>query len=106
MKQIQGILIISFIILLSGCTKDTFTPDPLPPAPVIPAKIQQLIGKTWQVQEANNMTNCVNTHYVRGAAGNTGPNYDPMRFTFKADSSGTHTDVFGTTYPINWYFLG
>ena len=106
MRHLLGIFIISFIILLSGCVKDPFTPDPLPPAPVIPAKIQQLVGKTWQVLEVNNMTNCVNTHYVRGAAGNTGANYDPVRFTFKADSTGTHTDILGSTYPITWYFQG
>jgi hypothetical protein len=105
MKQIKSIFIISFIILLSGCNKDPIKPDPLPPVPVIPAKIQQLIGKTWQALEVNNNTNCVNTHYVRAAAGNTGANYDPMRFTFKADGTGSHTDILGGTYPINWNFL-
>jgi hypothetical protein len=52
----------------------------------------------------NDLTNCTNTHYVRGASGNTGANYDPVRFTFTADSTGTHTDTQGDTFPITWNF--
>lgn len=98
MKNIIAIFISSFIIILSGCDKEPVTP-------ALPAKVQMLVGKTWQAFEVNNNTNCVNTHYVRGATGNTGANYDPMRFSFKADGTGSHTDILGGTYPITWNFL-
>jgi hypothetical protein len=104
LKPIYIINIALFPIFLASCAKDpTDKPKEQPRAP-IPAKIQAIVGKTWQLLEVNDLTNCTNTHYVRGASGNTGANYDPVRFTFKADSTGTHTDTQGDTFPITWNF--
>jgi hypothetical protein len=103
LKLISIINIGLFTIVMASCKKDP-TPKEQPKAPV-PAKIQAIVGKTWQVVEVNDLSNCTNTHYVRGGSGNTGANYDPVRFTFKADSTGTHTDTQGNTYPITWNFV-
>ena len=102
MKFINIICFTYFTILLCGCHKEPIT---TPPTPIIPAKVQLLIGKTWQVKEVNELSNCSNTHYVRGATGNTGADYDPLRFTFNADGTGSHTDILGGSYPITWNFL-
>jgi hypothetical protein len=64
-----------------------------------------LTGKTWQVMEVNDLSNCHNTHYLRGAEGNTGADYDPLKFTFRKDHSGIHTDTEGNTYSFRWQFL-
>jgi hypothetical protein len=100
MKNILLLYSAFLTLLLNSCCKEPVTPA----APVLPAKVQLIVGKTWQVKEVNNMTNCVNTHYLRGASGNTGANYDPLRFTFEADSTGTHTDTNGNTFPFFWSF--
>lgn len=105
MRTHIGIYIVLFHILLVSCTKDTTKNPSVLPTPIIPAKIQAIVGKTWQVQEVNDLSDCINTHYVRGRSGNTGANYDPLRFTFKADSTGSHTDTQGNTFPITWNFL-
>lgn len=102
MKTNTWITIVFFTILFSSCDKPAITPIP---TPSVPAKVQLLTGKTWQVQEVNNMTNCVNTHYVRGAAGNTGANYNVMRLTFNADGTGSHIDALGGNYSITWNFI-
>jgi hypothetical protein len=107
MKLSARILLAFAVIALTQCTKD---PVPSPsPTPVvtkpIPPRTQLLIGKTWQAMEVNNLSTCTNTHYVRGGSGNTGASYDPLRFTFYADSTGTHTDTQGNTYPITWKFV-
>ena len=101
MRLITAFNIALFALLTASCKKDTKEP----PTPTLPAKIQAIVGKTWQVQEVNDLSNCTNTHYVRGGSGNTGANYNPVRFTFKADSTGTHTDTQGNTFPITWNFL-
>ncbi|HEX2533143.1 MAG TPA: hypothetical protein VHK69_05380, partial [Chitinophagaceae bacterium] len=102
-------IIINFVliaILAVSCKKDPVdTPEVPQPQLVIPARVQALIGKTWQLQEVNDLSGCTNTHYVRGGSSNTGANYDLVRFTFKADSTGTHTDTQGNTYPITWKYV-
>jgi hypothetical protein len=100
MKNILFLHLCIISILFSGCCKEPV----MPPSAPIAAKVKLLTGKTWQLKEVNNMTNCINTHYVRNGSGNTGANYDPVRFTFNADSSGLHTDTQGKTFPIYWSF--
>jgi hypothetical protein len=104
MKIFSVILFTFTIIVFTNCKKDPVTPAQ-PVTKPIPPRTQLLVGKTWEAMEVNNLGTCTNTHYVRGAGGNTGANYDPLRFTFKADSTGTHTDTQGNTYPITWKFL-
>jgi hypothetical protein len=109
MRYFSLVILAIFALINTRCVKDPDidpnpTPTPVVPKPV-PPRTQLLIGKTWQAMEVNDLSSCTNTHYVRGASGNTGANYNTLRFTFNADSTGIHTDTQGNTYPITWRFL-
>jgi hypothetical protein len=109
MRYFSFLILALFALVNTRCIKEPDidpnpTPTPTVPKPV-PPRTQLLIGKTWQAMEVNDLSGCTNTHYVRGASGNTGANYNTLRFTFNADSTGSHTDTQGNTYPISWRFI-
>ena len=88
---------------LSACTKES---DPEPPVIAKPlSKDEILVQKSWQVDELHHVINSKYTSYVRNKSNNTGTNYDVLRFTFKADGTGTHVDASGTSLPITWQFV-
>lgn len=107
MRYFSLVVLALLALTNTHCVKDPeIGPDPTPVVPKpIPPRTQLLIGKTWQAMEVNDLSGCTNTHYVRGASGNTGANYNTLRFIFNADSTGTHTDTQGNTYPITWRFI-
>ncbi len=83
-----------------ACTKDngpTATPTPL-------TRSQVLVKYNWQVDEVWRNISGVNSHYIRGGINTTGTNYDVMRLTFKADSTGTYVDENAITHTTTWKF--
>jgi hypothetical protein len=93
----------SFCVLMS-CTKTT-TPTPAPPEVKQLTKTEILTQKPWQVEELIHDISSTNTQYIRGGINTTGINYDLMRFVFKADGTGSHTDQTGSTYSLTWHFV-
>lgn len=85
-----------------GKTKGQVQPEN--PLTTITALENLLTGKTWQVMEVNDLSNCHNTHYLRGASENTGADYDPLQFTFRKNHTGVHTDTENNTYKFDWKF--
>ena len=99
MKKVLALFAMALIILIS-CEKETHTPQ----NPFL-SKAEILVKGTWQVDEVMHNISCENTHYIRNISNTTGVDYDKLRFTFKADGSGTHVDQFGATHSLSWEFV-
>ena len=98
---LAGILLIAGTLFYS-CTKESTTPGTK--TDTVLTRTQILTQKTWQVDQLIHVISGVYSTYTRGGTNGTGTNYDNLRFTFKADGTGTHTDAAGSTYPTTWQF--
>ena len=75
-------------------------------APTPPTKTQLLTAHTWQVDELyQEIANEDTTHYKRGGENTTPTNWDPVRYTFKADGSGTNVSTDKSTFTLRWKFM-
>lgn len=98
-----ALLLVAFtasICLFTSCTKTT-----TPPEDKHLTKKEILVQKPWKVDELIHNISGTNTQYIRGGINTTGIDYDLLRFVFKADGTGSHTDQFGNTYSLTWKFL-
>jgi len=67
-------------------------------------RTQILTQKPWRVDQLIHVITGQYSAYLLGGTNTTGINYDNLRFTFKADGTGTTTDQFGTVYNLSWHF--
>ena len=97
-----GIILIAILLFFCTCKKDS-TPTPT----VTPLTKTQILAKyNWKIDETFYNINGNVTHYKRGGVNTTGANYDIVRFTFKADGTGTDTDGNGIVHTLTWNFSG
>jgi hypothetical protein len=101
MKILKSVafLLLSSIVIFSGCKDDNDTV-------VSQTRTQILTAKTWQVDELARNIGGVVTQYFRGGTNTTGSNYQFTRIKFNADGTGTYTDDQDDTFPMTWTFMG
>lgn len=63
-----------------------------------------LVQKTWKVDRLHHVIGGKYSTYTNGGINTTGTTYDVLRFTFKSDGTGTHTNENGATYQTTWQF--
>ena len=68
-------------------------------------KDQIIEEKTWRVDKLLHVIGATFSSYSLGGTNTTGIDYDKLRFTFKADGTGTHIDQNGQTKSFTWHFL-
>ena len=102
MRSFQKILVIAIfsVFIISGCSKDNDTPDPVVP----PTNKELLTAKTWQLGETYQNLNGTRTHYLKGGENTSGVDMSPLRLKFNADGTGSHTDVNSTNFTFTWAF--
>jgi hypothetical protein len=77
-------------------------------APVVPTNTQLLAKYTWEIGELYQIvpgTGGDTTHYLRGVSNTTATNWDPVRYTFKADGTGTNTGSDNVSHNLTWKFI-
>src|SRR4030095_5178522 len=102
MRSFQKILVVAIfsVVIISGCSKDNDTPDPVVP----PTNKELLTAKTWQVCETYQNITGTRFHNLRGGENTSGVNMGALRIKFNADGTGSHTDVDGNNYTLSWAF--
>ena len=88
-------------VQMSSCTKTTAQTNT---CPTELTKVQILTQKTWRIAQLQHVISGVYSSYTYGGTNTTGINYDLMRFTFNADSTGTLIDQNGISYTTTWQF--
>lgn len=91
-----ALLAIAMLSFQVGCKKDVYVPEL--------TKKQILTQKTWRVDKLHHVIDGKYASYVWGGENTTGVDYDKLRFTFKADGTGTHVTADGINHPLVWAF--
>jgi len=89
---------LSIILFQISCKKDAAAQT------TTLTKDQILVAKTWKVSKLHHVLSGKYSSYTSAGTNTTGLNYDVMRFTFKADGTGTNITVDGTSFPFTWQF--
>jgi len=96
----------ALIILFTGAVVATSDCSRKNNAPGTAVKnIEEIMtGCSWQVDELIRNIHCENSHYLKGHKNTTNVYYDNMRFSFRKNGKGTHTDQFGKMHQTSWQF--
>ncbi len=107
LKNLFAVLFFAGILVVTGSTFNSCSKDsgnPTQKDTVYLTRTQVLVQNPWEVDELIHVISGQYSSYIRGGANNTGIPYDNLRFTFKADGTGTNIDQFGVTNTTNWHF--
>lgn len=112
--------ILSAVILLSACQKESVAPNNNTACVTIhdtirthdtiyiqpPTRLQILTAKVWQLDELNKNISGINSRYIRNGTNTTGTSYNLTRFKFETDGTGSYIDETGVSHTLNWTFAG
>lgn len=99
LKSSIVLILFAFVLLVfqASCTKDGI-------AQALLTKPQILVQKSWKLDQLHRVIDGVYASYYDGGANTTGVAYANLKYTFKADGTGTYIDQNKSSRAMVWQF--